>query len=319
MGMLIDGQWEAADTRRTNASGEFVRPDSAFRGFIAPADPQFPAVADRYHLFVNAGCPWAYRTLLYRSIKGLAPYISLSYTEPAAGAEGWTFGATPETLLGARHMHDVYRAADTNFTGRCTVPVLWDKQARTIVNNESADIIRMFDRAFDELPGVSEIHYYPSGASGKNAELCSEIDQLNEEIYSAVNNGVYRCGFAQSQSAYEAAYELLFTTLDALDKRLASQRYLCGASITETDWRLFATLIRFDVAYYSQFRCNERRIADYPNLWPYVRDLYQQPGVAETVDIPAIKGIYFGGRPPGILPRGPAIDFATPHERAALG
>jgi len=200
------------------------------------------------------------------------------------------------------------QSADNNFTGRCTVPVLWDKSTGTIVNNESADIIRMFDAEFDDLQGVTPTRYYIP----KYAE---QIDRLNERIYTTVNNGVYRCGFAQSQEAYNQAYESLFATLDDLDALLSHQRYLCGEEITEADWRLFATLIRFDVAYYSQFNCNKRRISDYRHLWPYTRDLYQQSGVAETVDIDAIKGIYFGSRPPHIIPEGPELDFTAPHYR----
>ena len=306
MGQLVNGVWQAKDLPRNNADGEYVRKASTFREFLG--GEKFPAAADRYHLFVNAGCPWAYRTILYRSIKGLTDLISISHTQPAAGPEGWTFGTQPEALLGAVHMHDVYTAADADFTGRCTVPVLWDKQTQTIVNNESADIIRMLNTAFDGFAGVSEADYYP-------VELREDIDSLNEQIYTAVNNGVYRCGFAQSQSAYDAAFDALFRTLDELDTRLAQQRYLCGAQITEADWRLFATLVRFDLAYYGQFKCNRRMLKDYVNLWPYCRDLYQTPGVAETVDIQAIKGIYYGSRPPGVLPGGPQIDFSEPHGR----
>jgi len=309
MGMLFEGQWQDQEVKRTNASGEFVRNESPYREYIGADNGKFPAQPDRYHLFVNAGCPWAYRTILYRSIKHLEPYISISYTKSAMGAEGWTFGEQAEPLLGARHIHDVYTAADTQFTGRCTVPVLWDKVAGTIVNNESADIIRMFDSAFDHLEGVSQTRYY-------KPECADEIDNLNDRIYTTINNGVYRCGFSQSQQAYNEAFDLLFATLDELDARLGYQRYLCGAEITEADWRLFATLVRFDVAYYSQFRCNQRQLAAYPNLWPYTRDLYQQPGVAETVDIDAIKGIYFGSRPPRIIPRGPLIDFSMAHGRS---
>jgi len=214
--------------------------------------------------------------------------------------------------LGARHMHDVYTAADANFTGRCTVPVLWDKTTHTIVNNESADIIRMFNSAFDDLPGVNPADYYP-------AALASQIDGWNERIYHAVNNGVYRCGFAQSQDAYDTAFTLLFDTLDELDELLAGQRYLCGSQVTETDWRLFATLVRFDTAYYGQFRCNRNRLVDFEHLWGYTRDLYQLPGVAETVDIAAIKGIYYGSRAPGVIPLGPMLDFSAPSQRLALG
>ena len=305
MGQLVNGTWQAKDQPRTATNGEFVRNASTFRGWLG--DEQHPVAADRYHLFVNAGCPWAYRTILYRSIKGLKDLISLSYTQPAAGKEGWTFG-TPEPLLGAVHMHDVYTAADATFTGRCTVPVLWDKQAHTIVNNESADIIRMLNSAFDDFPGVSSIDYYP-------VALQNEIDALNEHIYTSVNNGVYRCGFAQSQSAYDEAFDALFNTLDELDERLATQRYLIGDQVTEADWRLFATLVRFDLAYYGQFKCNRQMLKDYANLWPYCRDLYQLPGVAETVDVQAIKGIYYGSRTPGVLPKGPKLNFNEPHGR----
>ena len=308
MGQLVDGVWQAKDLPRTSANGEFVRKASTFRSWLG--DEAFPAAADRYHLFVNAGCPWAYRTILYRSIKGLSDLISLSYTQPAAGPEGWTFGS-PEELLGAQHMHDVYTAADASFTGRCTVPVLWDKESHTIVNNESADIIRMLNYAFNDFSGVSSSDYYP-------ADLSDEIDSLNETIYTNVNNGVYRCGFAQSQSAYDAAFDALFGTLDELDERLASQRYLCGDQVTEADWRLFATLVRFDLAYHGQFRCNRQMLMDYPNLWPYCRDLYQLPGVAETVDVQAIRGIYYGSRAPGVLPKGPEVNFDEPHGREHL-
>jgi putative glutathione S-transferase len=302
MGMLVDGAWQQQDVRRANADGDFVRPESPYRHKIGGEDDQFPAVDGRYHLFVNAGCPWAYRTILYRSIKDLSSTIGLSYTNSAAGSEGWTFG-DPESLLGAQHIHDVYTAADSSFTGRCTVPVLWDKQTSTIVNNESSDIIRMLDCAFSGEP-----EYYPE-------ELGHEIDEINGTIYSNVNNGVYRCGFARSQQAYNEAFDRLFSTLDALDHRLSKQRYLLGDAITEADWRLFATLVRFDTAYYGQFRCNRNLLMDFDNLWPYTRDLFQQKGVAETVDIEAIKGIYYGSRPPHILPRGPEIDFTARHGR----
>ncbi len=308
--MLIDGQWTAEDRPRTGNGGEFVRPESPYRAAVG--DPTFPVEAGRYHLFVNAGCPWAYRTILYRALKRLDHLVGLSLTQSAAGPEGWTFlenpNDPPEPVLGASHMHQVYTAADAQFTGRCTVPVLWDLKQGTIVNNESSEIIRMLDSAFDDFEGVEPVRYYP-------AHLAGEIDELNEWIYLAVNNGVYRCGFASSQAAYEQAFDMLFEALDVLDDRLASRRYLCGDEITEADWRLFATLIRFDVAYYGQFRCNRNRLTDFPNLWPYTRDLYQQPRVAETVDVQAIKGIYYGSRPPGILPKGPQVDFGKPHNR----
>ncbi len=314
--MLVDGEWTDKSVGRTNTRGEFVRPESSFREWIGDAGNRFPAQANRYHLFVNAGCPWAYRTLLYRSIKGLRDLVSVSYTRPAMGKQGWTFAGSLEPVLNAQHIHDVYRAADKQFTGRTTVPVLWDKQQHTIVNNESSEIIRMFDSVFDTFDGVSSTRYYP-------AHLAEEIDSLNQRIYDDVNNGVYRCGFAQSQEAYEEAFDRLFACLDELDQRLSAQRFLCGSEVTEADWRLFATLVRFDIAYYGQFRCNRSHLAEFKHLWPYTRDLYQYPGVAETVDVAAIKGIYYGSRPPHILPKGPRLDFSAPanrgepHERGA--
>ena len=308
MGMLIDGAWSERDARRANAGGDYVRPVSTFRAVVGAADGRFPAEPDRYHLFVNAGCPWAYRTILFRALMGLEDLVGVSFTRPAAGPEGWTFGEA-EPLLGARHIHHIYSQADAHFTGRATVPILWDRKEQTIVNNESADIIRMFNFAFAGHVGVAQVDYYP-------AALAGEIDALNEEIYVHVNNGVYRCGFAESQTAYERAFDGLFRTLDALDARLLKQRFLCGDAPTEADWRLFSTLVRFDVAYYGLFRCNRTRLIDFPNLWPYARDLYQRPGVAQTVDFNAIKGIYYGSRPPGIIPKGPDIDFTAPHGRA---
>ena len=308
MGLLVDGKWMQKEPTRANNKGEYIRPVSPFRHFIKPGDNNFPSQSDRYHLFVNAGCPWAYRTILYRSIKGLSELIGITFTEAAAGQEGWTFGDEPESQLGAQFIHDIYTLAQDDYSGRATVPVLWDKQNQTIVNNESADIIRMFNTAFDDFDGVVQVDYYP-------ASLRTEVNRLNEEIYANVNNGVYRCGFAQSEEAYNTAFEQLFATLDSLDERLSKQRYLCGDSITEADWRLFATLIRFDLAYHGQFRCNRNRLVDFEHLWPYTRDLIQQPAVAETVDIQAIKGIYYGSRPPFIIPGGPAINFTLAHGR----
>lgn len=314
MGMLVDGRWTEEDRGRADSDGEFVRPVSPFREWIgeprgtAAIGEGLPATSGRYHLFVNAGCPWAYRTILYRSVKSLDRHLGLSFTKPAMGPEGWTFGEEPEPILGARHIHDIYRRADEKFTGRTTVPVLWDFERETIVNNESADIIRMLNGAFDHLPGVDGADYYP-------ADEADRIDALNASIYENVNNGVYRCGFAQSQNAYDAAFDRLFDTLDELDARLSRQRFLCGDRVTEADWRLFSTLVRFDVAYHGQFRCNRTQLKDFEFLWPYTRDLYQQPRVAETVDFDAIKGIYYGSRPPRIIPKGPALDFMAPHGR----
>lgn len=307
MGMLIDGCWSDQDQRKASASGAFVRPESSFRSTIGAPDSDYVAEPGRYHLFANAGCPWAYRALLYRNLKQLQPLLSLSLTQPAAGAEGWTFGQ-PEPLLGAVHMHHVYSAGQADFTGRATVPVLWCKHTQTIVNNESADIVRMLNSAFDHCDGVASDDFYP-------ADLADQIDAWNAKIYPAVNNGVYRCGFAQSQQAYDEAFDLLFATLDELDEHLVENRYLCGDRVTEADWRLFSTLIRFDLAYHGQFRCNRNLLKDFPNLWPYTRDLYQHPRVAQTVDIEAIKGIYYGSREPRILPKGPVLDFAEPSGR----
>ena len=305
MGQLIEGVWHTEDLSRTNASGEFQRKQSGYRSFLG--SEKFKAEAGRYHLFVNAGCPWAYRVILYRSIKNLSELISVSYSRPAVGPEGWTFGE-PEHLLGAVHMHQVYTAANSSFTGRCTVPVLWDRESGSIVNNESADIIRMLNSVFDSMPGVDQTDYYPE-------PLRDRIDSLNEKIYENVNNGVYRCGFASSQQAYDDAFELLFDTLDELDELLGNQRYLCGEMVTEADWRLFSTLVRFDLAYHGRFKCNRQQLKDYINLWPYCRDLYQLPRVAETVDIDAIKAIYYGNGEAGVMPRGPLIHFEEPHKR----
>ena len=308
MGLLIDGQWQSQDIRRSNAAGEFVRNDATFRDWIGR---QFPIESKRYHLFVNEGCPWAYRTILYRSIKNLEDIVSISYTEPAMGKQGWSFGETPDDLLNCSHIHEIYQLADTTFSGRATVPILWDKHRATIVNNESADIIRMFNKVFDDFEGVDAGDYCPT-------EKINEIEGLNQLIYDDINNGVYRCGFAQSQSAYDDAFDRLFSRLDLLDDSLRSQRFLLGDHITEPDWRLFATLVRFDLAYHGQFKCNRNLLTDYEFLWPYVRDLYQQQKVAVTVNEHAIRGIYYGSRAPGILPRGPKVDFGAPHDRGKI-
>ena len=306
MGQLVKGVWANEDLPRNNSEGEFMRDSSSFRKSLGTE--RFPVEADRYHLFVNAGCPWAYRTILYRSIKNLKNLISASYTHPAMGPEGWTFGQQPESLLSALHIHEIYTHADSTFTGRCTVPVLWDKHSHNIVNNESSEIIRMLNTSFDDFPGVDQTDYYPE-------KLQQEIDPLNELIYRDINNGVYQCGFAKSQAAYEKSFDALFNALELMDAKLGRDRYLCGEAITEPDWRLFSTLVRFDLAYYGQFKCNLKQIRDFKNLWPYCRDLYQTPRVAETVDVNAIKSIYYGGRSPEILPRGPAINFSEPHRR----
>ena len=310
MGQLVDGRWSDRDQRVRNPDGSFARPASPWRRFVtADGSSGFPAEPGRYHLYVNLGCPWAYRTVLYRSLKKLEDVLSISCTRPAAGEQGWTFlredGSSGDDLFGSAHLHEVYSRADPKFTGRVTVPVLWDKASGTIVSNESSEIIRMLNSAFDAW-GRAEVDFYPE-------PLRAEIDALNETIYENVNNGVYRCGFAGSQAAYDAAYDALFATLDELEARLSRRRYLVGDAPTEADWRLFATLARFDAAYYGLFKCNRQRLSDFANLWPYARDLYQHPGVAETVDFQAIKEIYWSRT--GTIPKGPDLDWTEPARR----
>jgi len=314
MGQLVNGAWsEEPPAARQSKDGNFEREASLLRRFVQ-ADPsaEFPAAAGRYHLYVNVGCPWAYRAVLMRKLKGLESIVSMSCTQPGMGQQGWTFiaadGSSSDDFSHKRDMHEVYVASDSYYTGRVTVPVLWDKHSDSIVNNESSEIIRMFNSAFDDLTD-NRSDYYP-------AHLRADIDAINERVYARVNNGVYRAGFAGTQTAYAEACELLFTELAALDDLLAEQRYLVGNQITEADWRLFSTLLRFDLAYYSRFRCNLKRIVDYPNLWPYARDLYQQAGVAETVDWHAFKAIYWSGS--GIIPLGPTDDWSAPHGRERL-
>ncbi|HEY5195585.1 MAG TPA: glutathione S-transferase family protein [Solirubrobacteraceae bacterium] len=301
--------------------GRFVRQGSRFRNWVtADASSGFAAEAGRYHLYVSLACPWAHRTVILRSLKGLEDAIGLSIVDPIRDDKGWAFrdvrGATGDPLHGWEYLSEAYTASDPEFDARVTVPVLWDTQTGQIVNNESADIVVMLNSAFDALAGHPELDYYPDGLRGS-------IDELNAEIYERVNNGVYRAGFAKSQAAYEEAVLPLFETLDRLDRRLAGQRYLFGSEQTLADWRLFPTLVRFDPVYVGHFKCNIRRIVDYPNLWPYVRDLYQTAAVAQTVDLDHIKRHYYathpGINPSGIVPVGPMIDFAAPHDRATLG
>ncbi len=313
MGQLIDGVWSSEDLRIRSADGSFVRSESPWRRWItADGSSGFKAEPGRYHLYVNVGCPWAYRTVLFRRLKELDEVISMSCTNPAAGPEGWTFrgedGRSLDDFTGLDQVHQVYTCADPKFTGRVTVPVLWDKQRQTIVNNESSEIIRMLNREFDAW-GRADLDYYPEA-------LRSEIDAINETVYAHVNNGVYRCGFAGTQEAYEAAYEALFATLDELEELLGRQRFLVGNTLTEADWRFLSTLLRFDLAYYGLFRCNRQRLVDFEHLWAYARDLYQHPGVAETVDVDAFKGIYWSRS--GLVPKGPEIDWWLPHGRASL-
>src|SRR5262245_40240228 len=322
MGMLIDGIWSDRDTRK--AGGQFERPPTTFRNWVTPdgtAGPSgsggFAAAAGRYHLYVSLACPWAHRTLIFRALKQLEDAIGVSSVEPIYDDKGWMFcrGPTADAVNGTARLSDIYLMADPKFTGRVSVPVLWDKQRRTIVSNESSEIIRMLNTAFNALTPVTT-DYYP-------AELRSEIDAINAVVYTTVNNGVYRTGFATTQRAYEEAFLALFKTLDELEQRLSRQRYLVGSRVTEADWRLFTTLVRFDAVYYGHFKCNLRRIADYPNLSNYVRELFQVPGVAETVNIDQIKTHYYASHrhinPTGIVPLGPALDFSAPHDRGRFG
>jgi putative glutathione S-transferase len=275
----------------------------------------FKAEPGRYHLYVSLACPWAHRTLIFRKLKKLADIISVSIVHYHMGKDGWTFlaedGATGDTLYGLDYLHHIYTKADPNYTGRVTVPVLWDKREQTIVSNESPEIIRMLNSAFNAW-GEALLDFYPT-------ELRNDIDEVNGLVYPSINNGVYRAGFATTQEAYEEAFGELFAALDTLEERLSRQRYLVGNRITEADWRLFTTLVRFDPVYVGHFKCNLRRIADYPNLSNYMRDLYQTPGVAETVNLHHIKAHYYGSHktinPTGIVPVGPAVDYAAPHDR----
>jgi glutathionyl-hydroquinone reductase len=317
MGVLVDGVWRTDwyDTKRTG--GRFLREATKFRDRVtADGSSGFPAEAGRYHLYVSLACPWASRTLVFRKLKKLEEAISVSIVDPEMGDDGWVFstgpGCIPDTVNGFTYLHQVYTAAKPDYTGRVTVPVLWDKTRRTIVNNESADVIRMLNSELDAC-GDPSVDFYPR-------ELRAEIDAVNARVYENVNNGVYRSGFATSQDAYEEAWHALFDALDALEERLARQRYLCGERVTEADWRLFTTLVRFDAVYYSHFKCNRQRLVDYPNLWGYTRDLYQLPGVAETVNLDHIKRHYYRSHvtinPTRIVPLGPQIDFTVPHDRA---
>jgi len=316
MGLLVDGQWrdEWYDTKSTN--GRFVRKDASFRNRVtADGSSGFKAEPDRYHLYVSLACPWAHRTLIFRRLKKLEGVISLSVVDPLMAEQGWAFsegpGCIPDDVNNASYLHQIYTRAKPDYTGRVTVPVLWDKRTGTIVNNESSEIIRMFNGEFESF-GDANLDFYPE-------ELRGEIDVINARVYDNVNNGVYKCGFATTQEAYEQAFVALFTTLDTLEARLRRQRYLVGPSITEADWRLFTTLVRFDAVYVGHFKCNLRRIADYPNLSNYLRELYQVPGVAETVNFDHIKRHYYESHktinPTGIVPMGPELDLLARHNR----
>jgi glutathionyl-hydroquinone reductase len=327
MGLLIDGKWHDKwyDTDKTG--GKFEREAARFRNWVtADGSPGpdgeggFKAESGRYHLYVSMACPWAHRTLIFRKLKGLEKHISVSVVHPDMVENGWEFRPDSEQhrdhLHGFRFMHQVYTKAAPEYSGRVTVPTLWDKKKETIASNESAEIIRMFNSAFDGLEGVrADLDFYPDDLQG-------EIDEVNARVYDTVNNGVYKAGFATAQDKYEEAYNALFDSLDWLEERLSGQRYLVGGQLTEADWRLFTTLIRFDAVYYSHFKCNRQRISDFPALSAYVRDLYQVPGVAETVDIDQIKRHYYVSQrtinPTQIVPVGPALDFDSPHGRESL-
>ncbi len=326
MGALVDGVWQTGDVATTDRSGAFVRGDSRFRNWITPDGSPgpsgrggFAAEPGRYHLYVCYACPWASRTLMLRAWKGLESIIGLSATHWLMGEQGWTFkpgpGVVPDPVQNATYLYELYLRADPHYTGKVTVPLLWDKHQNTIVNNESSEIIRMLNQAFDGV-GAASGDYYP-------AALRSEIDAINARVYDTLNNGVYRAGFAKSQEAYEAAVGPLFETLDWLENKLAKSRFLVGQEPTEADVRLFTTLIRFDAVYYSHFKCNIRRLIDYPVLWAYTRDLYQWPGVAETVHFDHIKGHYYQSHPSinpsGIVPVGPELDLRAPHGRERVG
>jgi putative glutathione S-transferase len=321
MGLLVDGVWHDQWYDTKSSGGRFERSASQFRNWITPdgsagasGKAGFKAEKDRYHLYVSLACPWAHRTLIFRKLKKLEDAISVSVVDYLMEEEGWTFKNHTDDLYGAKRLYEIYTRADPQYSGRVTVPVLWDKQQQTIVSNESADIIRMFNSAFDEL-GAAELDLYPH-------DLRSDIDALNDFVYPGINNGVYRAGFATTQSAYEEAYHSLFDALDRIETILDNQRYLTGNRLTEADWRLFTTLIRFDAVYVGHFKCNRQRIADFPNLSNYLRELYQVDGVSSTVDFTHIKNHYYMSHktinPTGVVPLGPRLDFALPHDRSRL-
>jgi glutathionyl-hydroquinone reductase len=313
MGVLIDGVWRDQELpQETGPAGEFRRVDSVFRDRItADGASGFKAEAGRYHLYVSYSCPWAHRTLIFRALKKLEGAISIAAATPGMRQEGWTFGnaadfpeATPDTVNGFRHLHQAHTACEPRYTGKVTVPTLWDKQKKRVVNNESSEIIRMLNSEFAGIAS-DDADFYPP-------PLRAEIDRLNDFVFSNINNGVYRCGFARSQGAYEDAYDVLFAALDELEARLGQQPYLVGRQITEADWRLFPTLVRFDVAYFPLFRCNRQRIADFPNLSAYMRRLYQVPGIAATVKPRHyIAGYWSIARlnPSGIIPKGTPVSY----------
>jgi len=321
-GVFVDGVWHTEWYDAAKTGGRFVPAEPVFRNWVTAdgsagpsAEAGFAAERGRYHLYVSLACPYAHRTVIFRKLKELESVISMSILDPVMGEQGWEFGNSPgtiaDTVNGKQRMGEIYLLADPRYTGRVSVPVLWDKERRTIVNNESPEIIRMLNSAFAAFTN-DRADYYP-------AELRGDIDRINARVYSDVNIGVYRAGFATTQSAYEEGCRTVFAALDWLEELLSRQRYLVGPRLTEADWRLFTTLVRFDAVYNSHFKCNLRRIADYPNLSNYVRDLYQVPGIADTVNMDHIKRHYFTSmtaiNPTRIVPLGPVLDFSAPHNR----
>lgn len=327
MGLLVDGKWQDKWYDTSKTGGKFEREAARFRNWVTAdgspgpdGDGGFKAESGRYHLYVSLACPWAHRTLIFRKLKGLEKHISVSVVHPYMVENGWEFrpddSAHKDDLHDFRFMHQVYTKAAPDYTGRVTVPALWDKHQNTIASNESAEIIRMFNSEFDGLEGVNtDLDFYPEA-------LRADIDAVNERVYDTVNNGVYKAGFATAQDQYEKAYAELFESLDWLEGKLAKQRYLTGSTLTEADWRLFTTLVRFDAVYYSHFKCNRQRISDFPALSGYLRELYQVPGVADTVDIRQIKQHYYVSQrtinPTQVVPVGPQLDFTAPHGRDGL-
>ncbi|MBB3812645.1 putative glutathione S-transferase [Xanthomonas arboricola] len=322
MGLLVDGKWQDSWYDTDKSGGRFERSQSQFRNWVTRdgspgphGDGGFQAAPGRYHLYVSLACPWAHRTLIFRRLKGLEAMIDVSVVNWLMRDQGWTFdpglGVIADPVHHAKRLYEVYLNADPRYSGRVTVPVLWDRERNTVVSNESADIIRMFNSAFDAV-GAAEGDFYPP-------PLREQIDALNTRIYDTVNNGVYKAGFATTQAAYEEAVVPLFETLDWLEARLGEHRYLCGEVLTEADWRLFTTLVRFDAVYVGHFKCNLRRIADYPHLSGFLRELYQMPGIADTVNFQHIKGHYYQSHgtinPTGIVPLGPLLDLQAPHGR----
>jgi putative glutathione S-transferase len=315
MGLLIDGRWHDQwyDTKSTG--GAFKRQESAFRNWItADGSSGFKAEPGRYHLYVSLACPWAHRTLIFRKLKKLEDVITVSVVDPLMLENGWELKPGADPVNGKSFLHQVYTEVKSDISGRVTVPVLWDKQKRTIVSNESAEIIRMLNSEFNAF-GDASLDFYPEA-------LRAEIDEINAYVYDRINNGVYKAGFATDQGVYEQAFDRLFEALDTLEERLGAQRWLVGNRQTEADWRLFTTLVRFDPVYVGHFKCNRQRIQDYPNLSNYLRDLYQTGGVAETVNLDHIKRHYYGSHktinPTGVVPKGPALDYDAPHDRERL-